>query len=129
MKQELSDSKTDLVIIPGELTPILKLLNILVNKLFKENIRRIYGDWMANGKKEKNSQWKNKHPSLELMCSWILQSWTFITSDIISKSFKKTGTSNALNGSEDDNLWNDGDSSDTDSYYNSNTETFSESNL
>ncbi len=63
------------------------------------------------------------------MCSWIIQSWTFITSDIISKSFKKTGISNALDGSEDDILWNDGDSSDTDSHYSSDTSIFSESDL
>ena len=67
-------------------------------------VSRVYEDWMANGNKEKTPSGKVRRPFLELMCSWIIQSWTLITRDIISKSFKKTGISNALDGSEDDIL-------------------------
>lgn len=37
----------------------------------------------------------------------IIQSSTLMTSNIISKRFKKTAIPNALDGSEDDILWND----------------------
>ncbi|KAG8231012.1 hypothetical protein J437_LFUL010934 [Ladona fulva] len=32
--------------------------------------------------------------------------WKFITAEIIEKSFKKTGISNKLDGTEDDMIWN-----------------------
>ena len=129
VKRELSEGKTDLVIIPGGLTSILQLLDVSISKPFKDNIRQVYGDWVTNGNKEKTPSRKVRHPSLELKCSWMIQSWTLITRDIISKSFKKTGISNALDGSENDILWNDGDSSDTDSHYSSDTDIFSESDV
>jgi hypothetical protein len=35
------------------------------------------------------------------VCQWIKQSWSTVREDIIDKSFKKCGISNALDGSED----------------------------
>ncbi|KAH7952365.1 hypothetical protein HPB52_022039 [Rhipicephalus sanguineus] len=48
---------------------------------------------------------KIKRPSVELMCSCILDAWCSLPADLIAKSFKNTGIANALDGSEDDQLW------------------------
>ena len=54
-----------------------------------------------------------KKPSVTLWCEWIVKAWNEIDSAIIIKSFKKCGISNALDGSEDDMLYQD-DESDSD---------------
>ena len=51
------------------------------------------------------------------MYQWIKQSWSRVREDIIVKSNKKCGTSNALNGSEDHLIYeedNDDDDNDND---------------
>ena len=48
-------------------------------------------------------------PSKSLILKWIKQSWDAISPDIIRKSFKKCGISNALDGSEDNLFQNEGD--------------------
>ena len=42
-----------------------------------------------------------KRPTIKQVCQWIKQSWSRVREDIIVKSFKKCGISNALDGSED----------------------------
>uniref|UniRef100_A0A8D0D2D7 HTH CENPB-type domain-containing protein n=1 Tax=Sander lucioperca TaxID=283035 RepID=A0A8D0D2D7_SANLU len=42
---------------------------------------------------------------LHLLCTWILQAWDAISQESIIHGFKKCCISNALDGSEDDILW------------------------
>lgn len=42
-----------------------------------------------------------------VLCSWIADAWASIPEELVSRSFKKCGISNALDGSEDDFLWED----------------------
>jgi hypothetical protein len=44
-------------------------------------------------------------PSTEMMCYWIVRAWNMVSMKIITKSFLKIGTMNALDGSENDMLW------------------------
>jgi hypothetical protein len=48
---------------------------------------------------------KIRRPSIQLMCSWILRAWDMVDQRVIVSSFSKTRISNALDGSEDDVLW------------------------
>ena len=48
-KRLLSEMKTDLAVIPGGLTSVLQPLDVSVNKPFKDNIRKLYAQWMAEG--------------------------------------------------------------------------------
>ena len=41
-----------------------------------------------------------------MICQWILEVWNSIPIEMIIKSFKKCGISNALDGTEDDLLYN-----------------------
>lgn len=49
VKEKLRDMRTNLVVIPGDLTSVLQPLEVLVNKPFKDYVRKIYVEWMASG--------------------------------------------------------------------------------
>lgn len=53
---------------------------------------------------------KIKRPPVEMLCAWIVEAWQAISDEVVRKSFKKTGISNALDASEDDMLWGADDS-------------------
>ena len=44
---------------------------------------------------------------LEAICKWIQLSWDAVSEAIIIKGFKKCCLSNAMDGSEDDAIWQD----------------------
>lgn len=105
VRRELQELRTEIAIIPGGLTSVLQPLDVSVNKPFKDSVRRLYTDWMAQGGHTLTPTGKIKRPSVELVCSWVLEAWRSLPDDLIAKSFKKTGISNAMDGSEDDQLW------------------------
>ena len=49
-----------------------------------------------------------RKPELNTICSWIKDVWEELDPEIIIRAFKKCCISNALDGSEDDVLWEDG---------------------
>ncbi|KAH1170321.1 hypothetical protein KIL84_001306 [Mauremys mutica] len=51
-----------------------------------------------------------KRPGISKVCQWIKTSWDAVKEDIIIKSFKKCGISNALDGEEDDLIYEDSSS-------------------
>jgi hypothetical protein len=104
-KRILTEMKTDLAVIPGGLTSVLQLLNVSVNKPFKDNVRKMYTQWMAKGGHEFTPTAKIRRPSTEMMCDWIVRAWNMVSTKIIAKSFLKTGIANALDGSEKGMLW------------------------
>jgi len=50
-----------------------------------------------------------KHPSISNVCVWAKNSWQRVKSETTVKSFKKCGISSALDGSEDDILYEESD--------------------
>lgn len=105
VKDVLKEGKTDMALIPGGLTSVLQPLDVSINKPFKEHLKNTYANWMCEGEHTFTPTGKIKRPSIQLMCEWILQSWSMISADIVKKSFKKTCISNALDGTEDDECW------------------------
>lgn len=105
VKNKLALQNTDLVVIPGGMTSKLQVLDVVVNKPFKDNIRKLYSDWLLNKDHPLTPSGKIKKPSVTLLCEWILASWSTISSESIINGFKKCCVSNALDGTEDDLLW------------------------
>jgi hypothetical protein len=97
--------KTDLTVIPGGLTSALQPLDVSVNKQFKDNVRKLYTQWMAKGGHDLTPTGKIRRPSTEMTCDWIVRAWNVVLTKIITKRFLKTGITNALDGSEDEMLW------------------------
>ena len=57
-----------------------------------------------------------RKPRLQQVCEWTVTAWESIPAEMIIKSFKKCGISNAMDGSKDDELYADlvsGDNSET----------------
>ena len=52
-----------------------------------------------------------KLPSISNVCEWVNNAWQRVKSEIIVKCLKKCGISSALNGSEDDILYEESDAS------------------
>jgi hypothetical protein len=77
-KRILTEMKTDLEVIPGGLTLVLQPLDVSVNKPFKDNVRKLYMQWMAKGGHELTTTEKIRRPSNEMMCDWIVSVWNMV---------------------------------------------------
>ena len=55
-----------------------------------------------------------KKPSITIRCQWVVKAWDEMDPAIIIKAFKKCSISIALDGSEDDALYEDDSSDDSD---------------
>lgn len=109
VKEKLCDMRTHLAVIPGGLTSVLQPLDVSVNKPFKDYVRKMYVEWMASGEHGLTPTGRIKRPPLETVCEWIVAAWDMVSPSIVEHSFKKTGLSNALDGTEDDALWEGSD--------------------
>ena len=105
VKEALQWRSIDVAVIPGGLTPVLQPFDKCLNKPFKENIRRKYLSWMVTGPFEFTPAGKKKAPSRNLVLRWIKQSWREIPEEMVRKSFLTCGISNALDGTEDDAIY------------------------
>lgn len=107
VKADLQRRKIDVAVIPGGLTPVLQPLDKCLNKPFKDNMRRKYLNWMMTGPFEYTPAGKKKAPSKNLVLRWVKQSWEEIPEEMMRRSFKTCGISNALDGTEDDAIYDD----------------------
>src|SRR4051812_6146125 len=69
-------------------------------------MRNHYNHWMNEAIKEYTPSGKIKRPSYSLVANWVKESWDAVDTNIIRRSFKCCGVSNAINGSEDDLIFN-----------------------
>lgn len=104
VKAALKQQKIDVAVIPGGLTPVLQLLDKCLNKPFKDSIRKKYLVWMISGPFEYTLSEKNA-PSRNVVLRWVNEAWQEIPAEMVVKSFKTCGISNALDGTEDDELY------------------------
>uniref|UniRef100_A0A668A962 HTH CENPB-type domain-containing protein n=1 Tax=Myripristis murdjan TaxID=586833 RepID=A0A668A962_9TELE len=105
VKKQVKAMNGDLVIIPGGMTSQLQVLDVVVNKPFKDNLRKKYTEWLLSGDHALTPTGKIQKPSVRLLCEWILHAWDAVSPKSIIHGFKKCCISNALDGSEDDVLW------------------------
>ena len=60
---------------------------------------------MVNGPFTYTPSGKKRAPSKELVLQWIHKAWQEIPADLVANSFKSCGISNAMDGTEDDTVW------------------------
>jgi hypothetical protein len=101
-----SSMNTDLVIIPGGVTLQLQVLDVVVNKPFKDHIKQLYSEWLLKGNHALTPAGRIKKPSVTILCQWIITAWQYISKEVTVKSFKKCCVFNAMDGTEDDMLQN-----------------------
>uniref|UniRef100_A0A3Q3F4S1 HTH CENPB-type domain-containing protein n=1 Tax=Labrus bergylta TaxID=56723 RepID=A0A3Q3F4S1_9LABR len=105
VKSQVRAMNGDLVSVPGGMTSQLQVLDVVVNKPFKDILRKSYTEWLLSGNHALTPTRKIQKPSVRLLCEWILQAWDVVSSQSIIRGLKKCCISNALDGSEDDALW------------------------
>jgi hypothetical protein len=98
---------TDLVVIPGGMTSQLQVLDVVVKKLFKDHLKQLYSECLLSADYALTPAARIKKPSVTIFCQWILKAWQHISPEVIVKGVKKCCISIAMDGSEDDVLWND----------------------
>ena len=105
VKDLLARRNVDVAVIPGGLTPVLQPLDKCINKPFKNKVRSQYQAWMVNGPFTYTPSGKKQAPSKELVLQWIHKAWQEIPADLVANAFKSCGISNALDGTEDEAVW------------------------
>lgn len=105
VKKNLQDGRTETAVIPGGCTSILQPLDVSLNKPFKTYLRESWNDWMLHGEKSFTDHGNMRAPSLKQVCEFVIKAWDKVKTESVIKSFKKCSISNALDGSEDDVLW------------------------
>ena len=74
-------------------------------------MRNLWTQWMADGKAKLTAKKNFKRRSLPIV-SWVTAAWDMIYQKMVQKSFLKCCISNKLDGTEDDNAWQE-DSNET----------------
>ncbi|KAH8019719.1 hypothetical protein HPB51_021041 [Rhipicephalus microplus] len=105
VRQKIEELRTEIAIIPGGLTLVLQPLDVCIKKPFKDGVRCLYTEWMPHRGHALTPTGKIRRPFVELVFSWILDSWHLLPGDLITKSFTKTGIANSQDGSINDQLW------------------------
>ena len=80
-------------------------LDVCLNKPFKDRLREKWMTWMMSGEKTFTPGGQLRAASLVTVCQWVKESWQELSKEMVERSFKKCGISNALDGTEDDLVW------------------------
>ena len=83
------------------------MLDVVLNKPFKDRMRHKLMAWMCTDDKELTKGGNLKRPSLSMVTTWAKEAWEDIPAEMVKKSFLKTGISNSMDETEDDHLWQD----------------------
>jgi hypothetical protein len=70
---------------------------------------------MMNGQKSYTKGEAMHVDSLDVLCDFMTKSWGKVKVETVIKSLKKCGISNAMDGTEDNSLWDTDDKVETDS--------------
>jgi len=98
---------TDLAIILGGMTKMLQPLDVSVNRPFKVLMQQQWSTWMAEGDHTFTPTGRMRKVDLPTICSWIKSAWEKVPTSCITNGFLKCCISNALDGTQDDILWED----------------------
>ena len=109
-KKLAAHSKIQLAVILGGLTSQLQLLDVSINKPFKNLMQKEWTKWMQDAESNLTPTGKVRMPTLGEVCSWVIKAWNGVKPEVIIKSFK-CGISNAMDGTEDDAIFELSDSS------------------
>jgi len=102
VKKKFCDNRFDLVVIPDGLTSIYQPLDILINKLFKDNLYKEWHIWIAGNGAGKTVIRNFRCARISNVCLWVKCFWEAISDEIIFKSFKTCKILMDLNESDSD---------------------------
>jgi len=101
IKDKLALMEIDLIIIPGGTTSILQPLDVALNKPFKDQMRKIYTNWLTKQVMDDNIEEALtntgylRQPTTEDLLEWVRESKDKMKKDHILTSFDTTGITNS----------------------------------
>ena len=101
-----ADLKTQLAVIPVGLTRQLQPLTT-VNKPFKVLMKKEWTSWMQSAGHDLTPTGRIQKTSIIQVCDWMLRPWNGVKKEVVVKLFKKCGISNAMDGPEDGEIYQD----------------------
>ena len=81
------------------------MMDVVLNKPFKDRMRPKWMAWMCTDDNELAKGGNLKRPILSMVTTWVKEACDDIPAEMVKKSFMKTGISNRMDETEDDNLW------------------------
>ena len=112
VRNTLRSINTECVVIPGGMTSMLQPLDVSINKPFKDRMRAKWQNWMLAGQHSFTAGGRIRKVELDEICRWISDAWDDIPPEMVAKSFRKCCITNALDGTEDDEIWEEESDSD-----------------
>ena len=105
IRRTLQSLNTECAIIPGGMTGILQPLDVCINKPFKDRLRVKWQEWMITGEHTLTASGRTRKADLNVICGWIKEAWNDIPTEMIKTSFRKCCITNAIDGTEGDDIW------------------------
>lgn len=94
-------AKTEPIMIPGGLTPVVQPLDRTINKEFKRGMRAKYTHWRKEEFERLGAAGKIEAPGRGIVAMWVKDVWGSISAETIRTCFKACGLTLNLDGSED----------------------------
>ncbi|CAM9724160.1 unnamed protein product, partial [Hapterophycus canaliculatus] len=92
--------KTEPIMIPGGLTPVVQPLDRTINKEFKRGIRAKYTHWRKEEFERHGGAGKIQAPGGGIVATWVKDVWGSISAETIRTCFKACGLTLNFNSSE-----------------------------
>ena len=90
------------MIIPGGYTKCIQAPDVCWNKPFKARMTKLYNQWLSEGVHQFTECGNLKLPSMKRIIEWVLDAWSQLLKENITKLFKCCGLNYANDGTEDD---------------------------
>src|SRR2546430_16614770 len=110
VKMKFWNSGIDLAVISDGLTGLCQPLDVMINKPFKDNLRKEWHIWMAGGGAGVTKSENLRHARLSNVCGWVKHAWEGIPDEMVAESFRTCKISTFL----DDEITDSEDSDDDD---------------